>query len=136
MLKKDTEKNLFGHIKAYFYQIIIFWITSLVLLLIASAILFRRDDPLSYMALTGKCLLSFSCFLNGFIFSKRTNSQQIFSSLLLGVLLTLTVFLSSLFSSAGISNPLYYLLIPVSTAIGGILGRKRSAKKQKHRKHK
>ena len=136
MIKKEKETSLFDIVKLYLAHFIIFSLISFVLLLVTTLIQFTSEDPIIYAEPTGKIVLFVSCFLSGFIITKRKSEHSLFSSIILGAILAIAVFLSSLLFTTEEKGASYiwFVLIPVFTFLGSLIGKKRSIKRKAHRR--
>ena len=113
---------------------LIFFIMSMLLLFILSLTFVNFADSTTYLNLIGKLTLYLSSFLCSFLLSKRIRENYIYSGILLGALITSLIFILSLMYPESTTNSvIWLLLIPVSTLLGSLLGKKRNIKKHKHR---
>lgn len=132
----NEEINLFTVVKRCFLFTIIFFMFSLLLLLVLSFLFMKSKDPASWINLIGKFTLYFSAFVCSFILSKKNKQNYILSGLILGAIITGVIFTISLFYKNDANNSTIWLaLIPVTTILGSVVAIKRRSKPRKrHRK--
>ena len=117
---------------------IIFFLISMVLLLIISAICFRLTDPTSKLEIIGSLSLYLSCAIASFAMTKLTKEKWLLGSLVLGAMIFLSTLmicipLGNAFSSRSLLLRSAVILVSVACAF---LGRKKAPKKRRKFKHK
>lgn len=136
--RTEEEKNttLFNVIKSSLLFTVIFYFIGIILVLATSVVAYRSSDPSKYIEYLGKICLFVSALISGFMMAKKQGQKYILNGLILGSFILSSIFITSLFSDSDIiqNNLIWYILIPMSTVLGNILGIKRE--KNKHRKRK
>jgi len=133
--QNNEEIGLFTIVKRCLIFSPLFLIIALAFLLILSLIFIRIEDSTAYVGLIGKLSLYSSAFICSFLLSRKNKQDYLFSGIFLGAILTFIIFTISLFYPGRTANTVIWLLfIPLSTLIGGLLGKKRIVRNFKHRK--
>ena len=131
----NDEISPFALLKRCLLFCVISFIFSLLLLFVLSFIFIRFEDSTSYVSMIGKLSLYTSAFLCSIILARKNGSNHLFSGILLGGMITATVFIISLIYPGSTENSIIWLLlIPVSTLLGSFIGKKRTSKAFKHKR--
>lgn len=132
------EELLFSDVfKLVLSTLFIFCIISFAFLLISSFLTYRLENPTAWSRPVGRVALYVSALFSGIILSKRAKQKYVPSSMLLGALILVLVFVFSLIftGDSEANNVLWLLLILPCTLTGGLLGIKRNKSHHKHKRN-
>lgn len=130
----DKETPLLATVKLCSIFTLVFFAIAIALLLALSLIFIRLENSTDYIVLTGKLSLYLSAFLSSILLARKSNQDTVFSGFLMGGMITGLIFLISLVYPQSTENSVIWLIIiPVTTVLGSIIGRKRNKKKFKHK---
>lgn len=134
--QNSDEIGLLVIIKRCLFFSFLFFAVAIALLLIFSTAFIRTEDPSAYLTIAGKLSLYIASLLCSFLLSKKNGQNYFFSGIILGAMITALIFIASLIYPSSTSNSvIWLLLIPITTVLGGLIGKKRDSTKIKHRKY-
>ena len=118
-----------------FYTLLFFTLAAFVMLVL-SFIFFKLENPNKWANLIGKISLYLPALLCGLINSRKSRQSYFLGNFLLGLTFTIIVFFISILYPENTAQPIvWYLLIPLITVLGGLLGIKRQTKARKRKRH-
>ncbi len=131
-MQKELLKN---GIKGFLVSVI----TSVLLLLLFGLVCYTRENPLAFFKPLGLIALYLSSLVGGFFASRFAKSNNVLASVISGGIfaiftLVLSFFVRSESENIGIIGWLMYLAVALIGAFGGIIVRKPTRRKKKHRK--
>ncbi len=134
----NVDLNFSNLFKRALLFTLLFFATSLVIILIMSCIFYNTADPTSKIGIVSLCALYFSAFLCGLALSRINRQFYLLGGAILGTMIfTFTLLLSLLFSKDGLmaTSIGWRLLAPVFCIIGSLAGihRENPQKRRKHR---
>ena len=115
----------------------LFYVASVIVILLSSLFAYKSKISFELMPIIAKTALVLPSLLCGLLISVKNRTRQISSSITLGSLIVLTLFLISLFSghSYTLSTLIWFAVTLVSTTLGGIIGIYITENRPKRRKH-
>ena len=128
--------SLLGLTKNVLIFFLVFIAISFALTLLLSLIFYNLPNPTAFVNVVSTATLLISSLISAFLLSKKTKEKYLLGGLFLGLIITIIIFIGSLFTDTKILSFefLIKLLIPVFTVLGAFLGIKRE-RKNKHKKH-
>ena len=128
--------SLLGLTKNVLIFFLVFIVISFALTLLLSLIFYNLPNPTAFVNVVSTATLLISSLISAFVLSKKTKEKYLLGGLFLGLIITIIIFIGSLFTDTKILSLefLIKLLIPVFTVLGAFLGIKRE-RKNKHKKH-
>ena len=128
--------SLLGLTKNVLIFFLVFIVISFALTLLLSLIFYNLPNPTAFVNVVSTATLLISSLISAFLLSKKTKEKYLLGGLFLGLIITIIIFIGSLFTDTKILSLefLIKLLIPVFTVLGAFLGIKRE-RKNKHKKH-
>ena len=135
--QKTDNFNLTNLLVSTSFFTLLFFLIGVFTLAIASFILLRTNNPVKYIDISSTICLYASSLISGFAYAKKQGRYNIKIGLLLGITISLLLFIISLFLKEKNSSNyiLYYIFIPIFTTLGSILGIKRERKVRKRKHH-
>ena len=131
---ENLTKKIF--IKQWVVYFLWFCLISAILLLIASFVLFKLDDPFKYVNIATKATTVLTSFICGFLLGKNLKERFIPCGISLGCIIVIFLSATSLFiGSLEGFNPLWCTIILFCTTFGSLFSRL-SQSKPKHKRHK
>ena len=114
---------------------LLFFVLSILTVLLVSYFLYKTKDPTAYTQIGGLASLFFVAFLTGFIQSRVNKGYYFIASLILGLMIFFITLVISLIlpnNSFNLTSFIWRLLIPVLCVFGGAIGIKRKNVKSKY----
>lgn len=132
----DKETPLLTTVKLCSIFSLVFFAIAIALLLALSLIFIKFENSTDYISLTGKLSLYLSAFLSSILLARKSNQDTAFPGFLFGSMITGLIFLASLVYPQSTQNSVIWLIIiPVTTVLGSIIGKKRNKKKFKYKQY-
>ncbi len=130
--QSNDDKSLLQIVKYCSIFTLFFFISSFLILLFVSLFLFNTSDPSKYLGIASKAILYSSVFACSIALTKKLKQSYLLSGLIFGCMIDALFFIISLIYG-GDRMLAWYILIPIFSILGGLLGIKKESKPRKRR---